>query len=344
VEGRISGTVVEGRPVEDLDGLPLVNYALLEGVEAMSIIPIMTSRGCPFDCHFCTVTKIFGRKFRTQSPGRILREIKHALGFFKTRTIFLYDDNFTANRGRVAELCRLIGQEGLDIDWVAQVRADVAADPDLLRRMEQAGCRFFFIGFESINDETLRAMHKSQTREDIERAIRTIRECGISIHGMFVFGDDHDTPELIRATADFAVQQHIDTVQFMILTPFPGTQYYQDLLEKDRLIHKRWDYYNGMYAVFRPAAMSPLRLQQETIRAYERFYSLRRLSVDALRLLIDMVVDALTWNFSRVFAYGFNTIFTKAGARFLVGRYSRMFDSYLAFLKRIEESNVIKEW
>jgi hypothetical protein len=98
-----------------------------------------------------------------------------------------------------------------------------------------------------------------------------------------------------------------------------------------------------MYAVFRPAAMSPLRLQQETIKAYERFYSLRRLSIDALRLLIDIIVDALTWNFSRVFNYGFSTISLKAGARFVVGRYSRTFDSYIAFLRRIEESNVIGE-
>jgi len=309
----------------------------------MDIIPIMTSRGCPFDCDFCTVTKIFGRTFRMQSPRRVVREIQHALEFFRTRTIFFYDDNFTANRERVRELCQLIKQENLGIDWVTQVRSDIAREPDLLKFMEQAGCRFFFIGFESINDETLKAMHKSQTRKDIEQAIQVIRECGISIHGMFIFGDDHDTPETIQATVDFAVQQHVDTVQFMILTPFPGTKYYGDIVAKNRLIHKRWDYFNGMYVVFRPAAMSPLRLQQETIKAYERFYSLRRLCVDALRLVIDMTVDAVTWNFGRVFTYGFNTIFLKAGARLLVGRYSRTFDSYLAFLRRIEESNVIAD-
>lgn len=342
VEGRISETVVQGRQVENLDDLPLVNYSLLENSESMTIIPIMTSRGCPFDCNFCTVTKIFGRKFRMQSPERVIREIRHALEFFRTRTIFFYDDNFTANRERVKDLCRLI-KEDLDIDWVTQVRSDIAREPDLLKQMEQSGCRFVFIGFESINDETLKAMHKSQTRKDIENAIRVIRECGISIHGMFIFGGDHDTPESIQGTVDFSVQQHIDTVQFMILTPFPGTQCYDDIVAQGRLIHKRWDYYNAMYAVFRPVAISPLRLQQETIKAYERFYSLRRLSLDALRLLVDITVDALTWNFSRVFNYSFSTIFLKAGGRFIVGRYSRTFDSYIAFLKKIEESNVIDE-
>jgi radical SAM superfamily enzyme YgiQ (UPF0313 family) len=157
---------------------------------------------------------------------------------------------------------------------------------------------------------------------------------------MFIFGDDNDTPETIKATVDFAMQKHVDTVQFMILTPFPGTKCFDDMVTKNRLIHNQWDYFNGMYAVFRPIAMSPLRLQQETIRAYERFYSLRHLSVEALRLLLDIFLDALTWNFSNVISYSFNTIFLKAGARFLVGRYSRTFKFYIAFLRKIDESNL----
>ena len=343
VEGRISDSMVQGQPIENLDDLPLINYGLLENHESMDIIPIMTSRGCPFDCNFCTVTKIFGKKFRMQTPERIMREIRNALQFFRTKAIFFYDDNFAANRKRVEEVCQLINQEGLDIEWVTQVRSDIAREPELLKQMAHMGCRFFFIGFESINNETLKAMHKSQTREDIERAIRIIREIGINIHGMFIFGDDNDTPDTIQATVDFAVAHHIDTVQFMILTPFPGTKYYDDIVAQDRLIHKRWDYYNAMYTVFRPAAMSALRLQQETIKAYERFYSLRRLAVDGLRFIIDITIDALTWNYSRAFNYSFNTIFLKAGARFLVGRYSRTFHSYLAFLRKIKENKTINE-
>jgi radical SAM superfamily enzyme YgiQ (UPF0313 family) len=343
VEGRFSEVSVRGRPVEDLDDLPLVDYSLLQGAASMDLIPLMTSRGCPFDCTFCTVTKIFGKRFRMQSPERILREIRHALRFFRSRSFFFYDDNFTANRARVEELCRLIEQEEVAIDWVTQVRSDIAREPELLRKMEKAGCRTFFIGFESINDETLRAMHKSQTRSDIEQAIATIRRNGISIHGMFMFGDDRDTPESMRSTVDFAIDHHIETVQFTIITPFPGTQYYGEITGSNRLLHRRWDYYNGMYVVFRPVAMSPTRLQRETMKAYERFYSLRRLSVDALRLLMDITVDALTWNFSRVFAYSFDKVFLKAGARFILGRYKRTYDPYLAFLRRIEERSIIED-
>jgi len=344
IEGRISSSIVQGQPVAELDSLPLVNYSLLEGYEAMEIIPIMTSRGCPFDCNFCTVTRIFGKKFRMQSPKRIMKEIQNALQYFHTRMIFFYDDNFTANRGRIRQLCQdIINEKGLNIGWYAQVRSDIARDTELVKQMAQAGCRFFFIGFESISDETLKAMHKSQTREDIENAIRIIRQTGINIHGMFIFGDDNDTPESIQATVDFAIKHHIDTVQFMILTPFPGTTYFDAIMAQNRLIHKRWDYYNAMYTVFNPASMSPLRLQEETMAAYKRFYSLGRITVDSLRFVINITVDALTWNFSRAFNYSLEKILLKAGARLIVGNFSRTFHSYLSYLKKIEESKVLGE-
>ncbi len=337
VERKYAEKNVHGPAVKNMDELPLVNYALLQGRETMDIIPVMTSRGCPFDCNFCTVTKVFGRKFRMQSAQRVVDEIEHALSFFTTRTVFFYDDNFTANRKRIEQLCMHLNERGIDIDWVTQVRSDIANDPGLLRQMERAGCRYFFIGFESIHQDTLDAMHKSQTLSDIQNAIRVIHEHGISIHGMFIFGDDNDTPQRLHATAKFAVQNHIDTVQFMILTPFPGTQYYEKITAEDRLIHTNWDYFNGMYTVFRPAGMSPSRLQQETLKAYVYFYSFPRVLVDLLRLVVNITLDALTWNFRDALSYGtFDTVFLKGGARFLVGRYAKTFDEYLSYLHHIE--------
>ncbi|MFC1584744.1 B12-binding domain-containing radical SAM protein [Fibrobacterota bacterium] len=343
VEGKFSEKIIQGAPVEDLDELPLANYGLLEEVSSMDVVPMMTSRGCPFDCNFCTVTKIFGKRFRMQSPERIIREIKHIKEFFDRPLVFFYDDNFTANRGRVRKLCALFKEEGINIKWTAQVRSDLARDRELVKQMADNGCRRFYVGFESIHDETLKAMHKGQTRQDIERSIRTFHEHGICIHGMFIFGEDHDTPGTIRDTVEFSMQQHIDTLQFMILTPFPGTRCYEDLVKQDRLIHKQWDYYDGLYAVFRPRNMSAARLQQETLKAYKRFYSLRRVSLETLRLIMDLMMDALTFNFSRVFLYTLDTFFPRAGARFIVGRYARTFKPYVEFLERIEQKKVIKD-
>jgi anaerobic magnesium-protoporphyrin IX monomethyl ester cyclase len=336
IEGKCKGKIVQGEAIDDVEQLPLVNYGLIQGLDSMDIIPIMTSRGCPFDCNFCTVTKIFGKKFRMQSPQRIIAEVKHALTFFKTRGIFFYDDNFTANQRRIDELCDLIIAQDLDIAWTAQVRQDIASNPVLLKKMAKAGCRIVFIGFESINDATLKAMHKSQTRKDIEVSIRVIQQAGINIHGMFIFGDDNDTVETLRQTVTFAITQHIDTVQFMILTPFPGTPVYDKLVAEKRLFHRRWEYYNGMFIVFQPKTMTASRLQQEMVAAHRKFYSWQHLSLEGLKLGFNVMIDALVWDFSRAFRYGFETLLLKAGFKFLVSRFANTYGSYFKFLDEID--------
>ena len=343
VEGKYRQKVVQGEAIDDVENLPLINYGLIQGVDSMDIIPIMTSRGCPFDCNFCCVTKVFGKRFRMQSPQRIVAEIKHALTFFKTNGVFFYDDNFTANHRRVDELCDLIIAGGIDIAWTAQVRQDIARNPKLLRKMEKAGCRIVFIGFESINDLALAATHKSQTRADIENAISVIHECGINIHGMFIFGDDNDTPEILRQTVDFAINHHVDTVQFAILTPFPGTQTYDKMVAEKRLFHQRWENFNGMYVVFQPKTMTAAQLQKEMIAAYRKFYSLRRLSLDGLKLVFNVVIDALVWDFRRVFRFSFETLLVKGGFKFLVSRLAHTYDSYFKFLEEIDMPPVEKK-
>jgi radical SAM superfamily enzyme YgiQ (UPF0313 family) len=339
IEGKcapLSGKIVQGQAIDDIEQLPLINYGLIQGVDSMDIIPIMTSRGCPFDCNFCTVTKIFGKKFRMQSPRRIIAEVKHALTFFKTRGIFFYDDNFTANQRRIDELCDMIIAGDLDIAWTAQVRQDIASNPALLRKMAKAGCRIVFIGFESINDATLAAMHKSQTRKDIEVSIRVIQQAGINVHGMFIFGDDNDTVESLRETATFAINQHIDTVQFMILTPFPGTPVYDKLAAEKRLFHRRWEYYNGMFIVFQPKTMTASRLQHEMMAAYRKFYSLQHLFLEGLKLAFNVVIDALVWDFSRAFRFSFETLLLKGGFKFLISRFANTYGSYFKFLDEID--------
>jgi radical SAM superfamily enzyme YgiQ (UPF0313 family) len=219
----------------------------------------MTSRGCPFDCNFCSVTKVFGRKFRMQSARRILAEVENALTHFTGRRIFFYDDNFTANRARVDEFCDLLIEKDLRITWLAQVRSDLAKDPELIEKMVKSGLIWVFVGFESIDDATLKAYHKSQTRPDIEKAIETFHRFGVKIHGMFMLGEDNDTVENVRRTAQFAIDNEIDTVQFMIQTPLPGTQLYDMLVKEDRILHTDWDYYNGMFVVFRPKLQRDVR-------------------------------------------------------------------------------------
>jgi radical SAM superfamily enzyme YgiQ (UPF0313 family) len=149
----------------------------------------------------------------------------------------------------------------------------VARDPELLDLMVRAGCRTLYIGFESVDPQTLIAMKKNQTAEEIRHAIREIRKRRIHIHGMFVLGFDTDTPEKARATVRFAIKEKIDSAQFMILTPLPGTETFTTFGEQGRITDRAWGTYDAHHVKFRPLRFTAWELQLAQIEAHTRFYS-----------------------------------------------------------------------
>ncbi len=231
---RENGTIrrnASAAPIEDLDTLPFPDFSLLtmgRGVtmggagNGRATLPVQTSRGCPFDCTFCSVTGMFGRHYRHRSTASIIAELSRYNP--KEYVIFFYDDNFTASPRKAKELLREMIRLRLGFTWSTQVRSDVARDPELLDLMAEAGCATLFIGFESVDPKALKEMKKNQTVEEIRHAIREIRSRKIHVHGMFVFGFDSDTAETTRATVDFALAEKIDSAQFLILTPLPGVE------------------------------------------------------------------------------------------------------------------------
>jgi radical SAM superfamily enzyme YgiQ (UPF0313 family) len=260
--------------IEDLDSLPEPDLSLVHNWNPSNTYPVSTSRGCPYNCKFCSVIQMFGRSYRFKSVEATLKELKCVASVSKA-TKFIVDDNFTADKRRTKEILRGMIAEGIKTRWSAQVRTDVARDPELLRLMADSGCHTLYIGFESINPGTLKLYNKKQGLEDIISCIRTVRDHGIHIHGMFVLGADTDDVETIRGTADFATGHGIDTVQFLILTPLPGTPLFHDMMESRRLLHTDWSKYDVQHVVFKPQLMSPATLQVETFRAMARFYSWR---------------------------------------------------------------------
>lgn len=337
VEGGVSELIVMGSPLTDLNTLPPVNYKLIRGWERVAVVPIMTSRGCPFNCSFCAVTKIFGRHFRFQSPEKIVQEVEYASSFYPGKPIFFYDDNFTANRERVEAFCRLILEKKIKIRWGVQLRSEIALYPDLIEIMARAGCDRVFIGLESINNDVLKALNKKQRREDIERAITIFQNHGIQVHGMFMFGEDHDTVETLRETSRFAIDMNIDTVQFMILTPLPGTQLFEKLQQENRLFHTMWNYYDGMYAVFHPAQLSAYELQSEMLAAYREFYSLKRTFVDFCMQLLQIFLDALTLNIRGSIKYHITSFAFKIGALVIIWKFSKTLPPYMEYLRKVGE-------
>jgi radical SAM superfamily enzyme YgiQ (UPF0313 family) len=274
-------------------------------------MPVMTSRGCPHKCRFCSVTAMFGRRYRFRSPQSVIEELK----WLQPRRVFFYDDDFCANRQRTRELLEQMLRQDVTPPWTAQVRADVARDRELVALMHRARCRRVYVGYESISPTTLAAMGKHQSVEDIVESVRVFHEHGIGVHGMFMFGSDEDDAESVQATLAFARRHEIDTVQFMALTPLPGTPVFDSLSEENRLFERDWSFYDGHHVVFLPRRLTPLALQQAICAAQERFYS--------------------WWACVKDFAQlRFGNGFLKAYGRCLLGRWRR---ENVAFLSRLHQ-------
>ncbi len=239
----------------------------------LKIGAVMTSRGCPYDCSFCSVAVMLGRAYRMRSVDKIMED----LGGIKCRGVFFYDDNFAANKKRTKELLgRIIAERGKTHRvkfFSAQVRADVARDPELLDLMKEAGFITLFMGFESVNQNTLDLYNKKQSLEDIKDSIIEIHKRGINIHGMFVLGSDADDEETLLETAQFALRNKIETVQFLILTPLPGTRQYREFEKEGRIFTYDWKRFDAFNVVFLPLLMTPYQLQMGMIKAMKHFYS-----------------------------------------------------------------------
>lgn len=276
-DGRIVHNPMAPR-TENLDALPFPDFTLLKpdapGRRRMGSIPVLTSRGCPFECSFCSVTGMFGRKYRHRSTDNIIEELR--LYNDRKNIIFFYDDNFAADPRRTRELCEAMIRENFKFKWTTQVRADIARDPDLVRLMKRSGCHTLYIGFESVNPESLESMKKSQTVEEITRAVKVLRRNRINIHGMFVLGFDQDDWETVRRTVKWAKKSKLTSTQFLILTPLPGSEFYDRISSEKRIRFNDWTLYDAHHAVFQPARFSLFDLQKAQIFAHKKFYSMKQ--------------------------------------------------------------------
>jgi radical SAM superfamily enzyme YgiQ (UPF0313 family) len=265
--------------LEDLDEVPFPDFSLLKspkrGIGGRYTIPIQTSRGCPFDCSFCSVTGMFGKKYRFRSTRNIIEELKRYDG--RRYSIFFYDDNFAANRQRAKELCEAMIREKLMFKWTTQVRADLAKDEELVGLMRKAGCHTVYIGFESMNEESLKAMKKKQTVEEIVYCVKVLRRHRINIHGMFVYGFDEDDWQTVKKTVKFAKKARLSSTQFLILTPLPGSEFYDRVNKENRIQFRDWALYDAHHVVFQPARLSLFDLQWAQIFSHKKFYSLKEI-------------------------------------------------------------------
>ena len=269
----------ETRPLlTSLTDLPWPDMSLVVNGEGVSPFPILASRGCPYGCEFCSVVLMFGRRVRTVEPAEVVKALKKA----QPKKIFFYDDNFFISKKRGIELLREMIRQELNIPFFAQIRADSVykdgkADTELLKLMSEAGFMIAYLGLESVNPATLKEYHKESSVDDMAGGINALAATGIKTHGMFVFGADSDTRESLATTVDFATQNGLNSVQFLALTPLPGTRQTAQLESEGRIFTRNWSLYDGHHVVFWPKNMTPSELQDIILKSHQRFYRAGRM-------------------------------------------------------------------
>jgi radical SAM superfamily enzyme YgiQ (UPF0313 family) len=254
----------------DVSHYPLPMRELSPKTKALfDVKPIVTTRGCPYDCDFCAVPKFFGRKLRSLPVEKVVCDIKASKG-----KIFLFlDDNIIGSPKYAKELFKAI--EPLNIKWVGQASMSFVKDTELMRLAAKSGCAVLFFGLESVSTQALKRMGKSikQLEANLE-AIKKIKDYGIVFHASMVFGFDEEDKSIFSETAEFLVKNKISTVSFNVLTPYPGTRIYDKFKSEGRLLTEDWKYYDHNTVVFKPKNMTPQELLEGHLWARKHFYSL----------------------------------------------------------------------
>lgn len=246
---------------------------------------VQTSRGCPYDCNFCSVTVFNGRRPRVRDLDNILEEIESLsrTNIVRKKVVPFVDDNIAANKKLAKEFFKALIP--MKILWGSQASITFAKDEELVELAAESGCRFLFIGLETLEPGSLAEMGKKQNKSwEYEAALRLLKKHKIGVMGAFIFGFDSDKETVFKTTLDFAVNSRIPIAQFANLTPYPGTRLYARLLEENRVEPDFWldETWNNR-VVFDPANMNAERLHQQTAQVYRDFYSyktiLKRMSV-----------------------------------------------------------------
>ncbi len=312
------GTIAhnEDRPfIEDLDTLPWVSrvykkHLRIEDYFNPNAIPpmvtLITSRGCPFRCSFCVYPQtLTGRKYRFRSLSDVVTEIRYVKQEFPhVKSIFFEDDTLTANKKRCMAFSRELIRQNLNISWTANSRVDL--DYETMALMKRAGCRMLCVGFESGDPKILRGMKKGIRRERMFQFMRDAKKAGILIHGCFIFGFPGETRESIERTIDLSIQLDPDTVQYYPVMVYPGTEAYDEYLEKEWITvddFSRWLTPDGLHnCVVRNENLTPEELVRLCDRARRRFYLRPEyMGKKFLQVLTDSYEMRRTFKASRTF-------------------------------------------
>ena len=263
----------------EIKSVPLARHDLLDTRYAFGAI--QTTRGCPLNCSFCSVTAFNGARYRQRPIADVVREFK----LIREKRVLVVDDNLIGTRpehiARAKDMFRAMAQANLRKEWVAQATINFADDEELLALAAKAGCRGVFIGFESLSVEGLKEVGKKFNLlkgRDFRTSVRRIQKHNILVVGSFIIGLDIDEPGIGKRIADVARQYGLDNLNVLFLTPLPGTRLWDQMKSEDRIaldtFPEDWKYYTLTFPVAHYKHLSLDTIIEEMTLCDRNFYSM----------------------------------------------------------------------
>ncbi len=250
-----------------LDELPFPAFHLLP-MKHYGVYPLLTSRGCPFGCSFCSTKAIWGTPWKFRSPKNIVEEIEYAINRYdwKRKPFIIVDDSFNVKQDRISRFCDILSEKGLNIQWsCAGFRADRISFP-LAVKMKKTGCVAVSVGIESSSNDVLKRIKKKETIEDITRGCRFLVEAGIPVRAQFMIGNPGDTFETVMESIEYAKKQNFSDVNFYLALPYPKTELWEDIRKEGRFL--REDYTTFHHYANEPVFETPEFTAEERKKAF----------------------------------------------------------------------------
>jgi radical SAM superfamily enzyme YgiQ (UPF0313 family) len=268
--------------IEDLDALPfparrLRRYLYGSSGRSREYDVLMTSRGCWGRCSFCCEPSMNRGRLRCRSPENVMKEILEIVKYHegKPLNVFFVDPNFMGDPKRIDRLCDLLREHDLDINFCALVRTDsMARNPELVKKMCEVGIIWFEMGIESPNMKDLNSTRKGTTTKTHREAVRNIRENGGSAGGTFVIGLPNQTEEEVKRFPKYAKEIGLTAAAFGIVTPFPGTEFYEELNGKGLIFETDWDKFDEMHSVYKTKYLSKEKIEELATYCMAKFWTL----------------------------------------------------------------------
>jgi radical SAM superfamily enzyme YgiQ (UPF0313 family) len=256
----------------DIGGRPLPRKDLLKKDKYISLNTVEAIRGCNHSCTFCAYPQAFGKKVYKRPIEDILAEIKS----FKSKEIIFPDVNLIADVQFAKEL--FTAMIPLKKWWFGLTTTAIGDNEELLDVFEKSGCKGLLIGFESVNQETQKSINKGVNRVDeYKNLMEKLHKRGIMVMGCFAFGSDEDQKDVFKRTVDLCVEAKIDLPRFSVITPFPATQFYNELESEGRIVDRDWAMYDVEHCVYKPKNMTKEELEEGIAWAWKEAYSVKNI-------------------------------------------------------------------